>query len=218
MYISESTEINLQRSRKRGRPALDPSGNRTDRRQDIIRASSQLFFYKGYVETTLRRVATDAQVNVALIHYYFTNKQGLYQEVLTDALQQTLAPLRQYQQKLPTLYHLIHVLTEPLILSPALARVVLYPNGDHDGAEITTKITRRIRTQVLAILLTMQRTGRLRKDLDADLCTSTFLDLCWGPIRQTLELTGEAQPFNTASVKRQIAQNTRMLEAAILPA
>lgn len=201
--------------RKRGRPAHGAVDERVDRREDIIKASSELFFHEGYAETTLRRVAADAQVNVALIHYYFTNKQGLYLEVLTGAMNDTLSSLKQYQNGLPTLYHLIHVLTDPFLADKALARTLLLPKGPVDALDMIAKVRRRIRHLLLATLQTMHRMGRLPRDLDTDLLTSTFLDLCWGPIRGHLEQAGDETIFNTPTVECQIEQNTKVLQAAI---
>jgi AcrR family transcriptional regulator len=216
MYVSERTEADLLRARKRGRPAHCPAGQRADRREDIVQAASKLFLHEGYAEATLRRVAADAQVNVALIHYYFTNKQGLYLDVLTGALDQTLSGLRHYQQQQPTIYHLIHILTEPLLASPALAHRLLSPTGPNDGVEMVAKVSRRIRMLLRSVLQTMQRTGRLRDDLDAELLTAMFLDLFWGPIRLQFDQSNDALASQGPTMQRQIEQNTKVLEAAIL--
>jgi len=215
IYVNERTDVDLQRSRKRGRPAHGAAEERVDRREDILKASSELFFHVGYAETTLRRVAADAQVNVALIHYYFTNKQGLYLEVLTGALTETLSSLKQYQTSLPTLHHLIHVLTDPLLTDRALARTLLLPQGPADALDMISKIRRRIRQLLLTTLQTMHRMDRLPRELDTDLLTSTFLDLCWGPIRGHLEQSGGEAIQPVPTVECQIEQNTKVLQAAI---
>src|SRR3954464_7224585 len=47
-------------------------------REDILEAARRLFGEEGYAATTVRRVADDAGVDPALIHYFFGSKDGLY--------------------------------------------------------------------------------------------------------------------------------------------
>lgn len=218
-YVSERTEskraeIDGKPLRKRGRPALDAPDHRADRREDIIEAASYLFLHKGYTETTLRRVATEARVNVALIHYYFTNKQGLYLEVLTSALSEMLTSLKRYQKVPPTPYHLIRTLTEPLIENAGLGRTLLLPQDPPDALEMVSKVKRRLRQLLLSTLQTMHCKELLPKELDTDLLASTVLDLCWGPIRDLLEKKPDSFVELSPSVKPQIEQNTKVLEIA----
>lgn len=59
---------------RRGRP----TGGRTDARERILRAAQQRLRREGYDRTTLRAVAADAGVDVALVPYYFGSKSGLF--------------------------------------------------------------------------------------------------------------------------------------------
>jgi AcrR family transcriptional regulator len=54
------------------RPAGSP-----DTRRSILTAARELFAAAGYERTTMREVAARAGVDPALIHHYFTNKDGL---------------------------------------------------------------------------------------------------------------------------------------------
>jgi AcrR family transcriptional regulator len=53
-----------------------------DRRQDILEAALQLFAMKGFRGTTTRDLATQAQVNEAIIFRHFKNKEELYSAIL----------------------------------------------------------------------------------------------------------------------------------------
>ncbi|MBL4863971.1 MAG: TetR/AcrR family transcriptional regulator [Rhodobiaceae bacterium] len=211
------TSANNQHVRKRGRPALNGPEKHTDRREDIVQASSCLFFQNGYTGTTLRRVAKTANVNVALIHYYFGSKQGLYQEVLCSAFAETFASLRGYQRSMPVLHQLVHLMTAPLLGQPALARAFLFPNGPAEALAEIANIKRRLRLHLSATLQSMQRTNHLCSTLNADLFTSTFLDLCWGPIRRHIEDDTEGNQNDLSLAQHQIAQNTRLLEMTTRP-
>lgn len=58
-----------------------PAGN-SDTRSRILDAARTLFAAKGFQQTTLRAVATEAGVDVALISHYFDNKRGLFVAVV----------------------------------------------------------------------------------------------------------------------------------------
>ena len=53
-----------------------------DRRHDILAAAMDLFAEKGFRGTTTRDLATQADVNEAIIFRYFNNKEELYRAIL----------------------------------------------------------------------------------------------------------------------------------------
>src|SRR5690349_12504531 len=63
----------MNKSRGRGRP----SGTTTTK-ADILEAARRRFLADGYDAVTLRAVAADANVDVALISYHFGSKKGLF--------------------------------------------------------------------------------------------------------------------------------------------
>ena len=62
-----------QVSRRTGRRSAGSSA-----KDDILDAARELFSTNGFDRTTLRRVADEADVDVALISHYFGNKRGLF--------------------------------------------------------------------------------------------------------------------------------------------
>ena len=60
---------------------MPPRGRRpvggTDTREQILTAAGELFSELGFERTTMRGVASRADVDPALIHHYFVNKEGL---------------------------------------------------------------------------------------------------------------------------------------------
>jgi AcrR family transcriptional regulator len=48
------------------------------RRKDIIKAAEKVFFAKGYDQVTMDEIAQEAEVNKALLYYYFKNKEALF--------------------------------------------------------------------------------------------------------------------------------------------
>jgi AcrR family transcriptional regulator len=63
-------------------------------RERILDAASHLIAARGYTATTVRDIATAAGMNLAMIHYYFGNKEGLYRAIFEEkvfAVQRLLA-------------------------------------------------------------------------------------------------------------------------------
>lgn len=59
----------------------------TRTRRLLLDAARNRFASDGYAATTVRDIADDAGVNVALISRYFTSKEGLFEACLTSAVQ-----------------------------------------------------------------------------------------------------------------------------------
>ena len=53
-----------------------------DKKELILQSALALFSAKGYKGTSVRDIAAAAEVNVALINYYFISKEGLFEKVI----------------------------------------------------------------------------------------------------------------------------------------
>ena len=62
-------------------PATTDAKVRPDRRQNILDASQHLFARYGYHAVTIRQIAAEAKVPLALVGYYFGQKQELYDAI-----------------------------------------------------------------------------------------------------------------------------------------
>ncbi|MGW3788632.1 TetR family transcriptional regulator [Micromonospora chokoriensis] len=68
-----------------GEPAPRRRRDATETRQLLLDAARQRFARDGYAATTVRDIADDAGVNVALISRYFSSKEGLFEACLRAA-------------------------------------------------------------------------------------------------------------------------------------
>jgi AcrR family transcriptional regulator len=62
-------------------------------REQLLAHATRIFSLKGYAAASTREICDAASVNVASIHYYFGDKEGLYRAVL-------LAPITHFTQQL----------------------------------------------------------------------------------------------------------------------
>jgi AcrR family transcriptional regulator len=93
---------------------------RPDRRQNILDASQRLFARFGYHAVTIRQIAEEAQVPLALVGYYFGQKQELYDAIFghwSAAPAQRSKELREVMAKTSgdRLHNIIAVMVEPIV-------------------------------------------------------------------------------------------------------
>ncbi|MBM7494602.1 TetR family transcriptional regulator [Micromonospora luteifusca] len=68
-----------------GQPARRRRRDASETRQLLLDAARRRFAQDGYAATTVRDIADEAGVNVALISRYFVSKEGLFEECLRAA-------------------------------------------------------------------------------------------------------------------------------------
>ena len=61
--------------------AITAEASRPDRRQAILLAAEKLFAQHGYHAVTIRQIAEEASVPLALVGYYFGPKQDLFHAI-----------------------------------------------------------------------------------------------------------------------------------------
>lgn len=50
----------------------------------IIDSAKKIFIEKGYEGTSIRDIATEAEVNIAMVNYYFRSKENLFQQIFME--------------------------------------------------------------------------------------------------------------------------------------
>ncbi|MBB6461179.1 TetR/AcrR family transcriptional regulator [Flammeovirga kamogawensis] len=64
-----------------------------DSKDKILEVAKDIFQKKGKSGARMQEIADAAGVNKALVHYYFKNKEGLFQEVFQDLIRKTIFPI-----------------------------------------------------------------------------------------------------------------------------
>ena len=97
--------------------------NAAETRRRLVHSAVDQFSRCGFEATSLRKVAQEAEVSLATIHYYFRSKAGLYEacmESLRGSLATGFAPLQE----------MFALLEESQALDPALAAKALKTTED----------------------------------------------------------------------------------------
>ncbi|MCK5171137.1 MAG: TetR/AcrR family transcriptional regulator [Bacteroidales bacterium] len=56
--------------------------NKIDTQEKIIKSATELFLEKGYDRTSVRDIASKANINVSLMNYYFRSKEILFETII----------------------------------------------------------------------------------------------------------------------------------------
>ena len=77
--------------RQRRRPTSAPLTAAELAREQLISHATRIFAAKGYAAATTREICDAAGVNIASIHYYFGDKEGLYRAALLQPIKEMTA-------------------------------------------------------------------------------------------------------------------------------
>jgi len=110
-------------------------------RQLLLRSARRRFALDGYGSTTVRDIASDAGVNVALINRYFDSKEGLFEACLAHAAEQFDRPA------VPSLERAIQTVVDRVAVGPGSEdsfhmMLLLRTSGDERADAIRRKTLR----------------------------------------------------------------------------
>ena len=103
----------------------------------IIEAARKVFYEKGYSGATMRDIAKTADVNLALLHYYFRTKDAIFEIVLNNAFALLYKKLRSALEsdndifgkiKLMVLGYITTAIDHPLLPSFVMRELAVNPS------------------------------------------------------------------------------------------
>ncbi|CAM3380413.1 TetR/AcrR family transcriptional regulator [Shewanella pealeana] len=111
----------------------------------LIRAANQCFTASDYDSVSIRKIAQQAGVNMAMIRYYFGNKLGLFEAMVTEQIHpihQRAKTLQKHQAK-PTIADLINEFYQTMIPNPDFPRFLfrlMNSDGSSEAKEVIFKL------------------------------------------------------------------------------
>ena len=144
-----------------------------DTRTVILDAAEQLFARRGYAATTVKQIGKAADVNSALLYYYFADKETLYREVLGRLLGTLIAAgaraFDEARSPEEAVRALVRVQAATLSSTPFVSRLIARELVDNEASHATPHITRlaaELFTRLCEMIREGQRAGIFRNDLD----------------------------------------------------
>ncbi|BBM67247.1 TetR/AcrR family transcriptional regulator [Vibrio alfacsensis] len=168
------TEVN----RRAGRPT-----QKIDARESLIFQARELFTILAYDKVSTRLVAQKAGVNVAMIRYYFGNKEGLFETMLRE----TLSPMQKQMQALvadsseKNFLDLMRTYYREMIKVPQFPRLisqVMHMPPSKTQRKLLEKVFADISKPMQGIIFDkLVDSGVLRKGADPKLCRVSYISL-----------------------------------------
>jgi len=77
---------------------MSDHSDKEDKRQKLLEVAEMLFAKHGFEAVSVRQLASEAEVNLSMVSYYFGSKDGLFQEVIQSKFPQTRGILEDLAQ------------------------------------------------------------------------------------------------------------------------
>ncbi|AJR09988.1 TetR/AcrR family transcriptional regulator [Photobacterium gaetbulicola] len=163
---------------KTGRPVGD-----SDARERLIVEARKLFVSLPYSKVSTRMIASRADVNVALIRYYFASKAGLYEAMLRETITPIHAQLKVTLNKgdfasIGDLMRTYYRIMAPNPDMPKLiARAMMMEPADLQRQTMEKIFNEVARPAIEVMFLQLQKQGVLRGDVCPDKARMSFISL-----------------------------------------
>jgi AcrR family transcriptional regulator len=166
----------MREPRARGRPA---AASGAEVRGALLQAARRLFLKHGYAKVTARQIAAAAQTTPAMIHYYFTDKDGLFRAMLDEAIQPVLQ-LVESGEGPGELEQLVQLQMQLNAANPWIATLIVNEVFAGEGrlrGLFIKQVASRVLPRLIALLTRARAAGRLRADVDPRLAALSLLSL-----------------------------------------
>jgi TetR/AcrR family transcriptional regulator len=179
--------------------------------QKILEASKRVFVRKGFDGARMQEIADEAGINKALLHYYFRNKQKLFDAVFDEAIR-TLIPqvsgILQSDLSIPDkIRAFVEKYTEFLLLNPFLPLFIL-TEVQRNPSAITDRLYRSDNrlSGFIKQLQGLSASGELGaaplEHLFIDLVSLTIFPLAARPILQNVLFGGSKAAYDKCITER----------------
>lgn len=201
-------------NRKVGRPL-----GKTEARDELVVQARRLFSALPYEKVSTRMIADSAQVNAAMIRYYFGSKEGLFEEMIRD----TMRPMRIHFNKMnesSTGLELREVMTahaRQMAKFPNFPRLVFQSMSMPETAK-PRQLLQKVFSEYMAmteekVFEQLVRKKLLRDDVDPELCRLSLMSLMMFPlIAPPAVLEMNAFTLNEDFMEKLLAHNFAILE------
>lgn len=190
-------------------------------RTRLLQAALECFLSDDYHSVSTRQIAGAAQTNVAMIRYYFGNKEGLYEEMIRETLQPLLdvldGPLLSSAGGFDDFFKLYYDTMSEKPQFPKLILKVLALNQS-PGKRFVQQLLERGRTDGLKKLEALKSSGHVDASLDADIIRMAFVSLAMTPmLLKTVFEEQLGRPMDGAFLAQLAQLNGRLFSAGLKP-
>ncbi len=151
----------------------------------IIDTAEKLFSIKGFDGTSVRDIANEAGINVAMISYYFGSKEKLMEAVFEEKTKKMRLKVESMlQDTTMTTRQKVNILIDDYVdkfmLQPEFHKIMLIEQiTDKPGgvSDLILTLKKRNLTSVRKLILEGQKRGEFRKNIDPVLMMATMVGI-----------------------------------------
>ena len=171
---------NGRENRDRRQPGRPTGERQPGARAALLEAASRLFAARGVEGVSLRRIADEAGVTPAMVHYYFGSKEGLHEAMLERTFARIIGRARAVAGRGEGLPGLLRVWTDAFGEEPWIPTIVLREVLS-EGGRFRERFIEDYASHMAALLPSLIRdemkAGHFREDLDPTLAFLSFLGM-----------------------------------------
>jgi AcrR family transcriptional regulator len=178
--------------------------------ENIREAAEAVFCKKGYAGTRISEIAEMAKVNQALVHYYYENKEKLYQAVLAPLIEQWKQHVQQTQwigvNPRQIIRQFIYTHCEYHFRYPSLYRLSLWEELEGKNLFATPFFNQDL-LEKITVLSIWKQNGQIQPGINVN----TLLYLIWGMIQKFFD---KSSAELAALLKSEVTAEQLQLEVA----
>jgi AcrR family transcriptional regulator len=139
----------------------------------LLRVAVNLFSQRGYLDTSIRDIATEAGISSSIIYHYFKNKEEMLFEVIKSGTQDLIQSLRETEERIKDPEDCLREMLRAHIVDFNIKRKkesIIIVSDTHllrnSYRQIMVKMQREIFDIYMRKLKELSERGRLREDID----------------------------------------------------
>lgn len=165
--------------------ALPTSPTEIPVRERLLKAALDCFLADEYHHVTTRLIAEKADANIAMIRYYFGNKEGLYEEMIRETLNPLLEVLDgQMLNSTQGLTDFLRLYYHTMNQHPEFPKLILkvLALNHSPGKRFIQQLLERGRTRTSRKVNTLKAAGQMDVATDPDIVRMAFVSLAMTPM------------------------------------
>jgi AcrR family transcriptional regulator len=154
-------------------------------RSRLLEAAKISFLADDYSNVSTRHIAEQAGANVSMIHYYFGNKEGLYEEMIRETLNPMLEVLDgDLLSSLDGFGEYLKLYYDTMLQIPEFPKLMLkvLALNQGPGRRFIQQLLERGRSRASERLESAKQAGQISADLDPDIVRLAFVSLAMTPM------------------------------------
>jgi AcrR family transcriptional regulator len=154
----------------------------TSTEEKIIQAAEKVFVRDGYDGARMQSIADEAEINKAMLHYYFRSKEKLFQHILTGKIRAFLPTILEVIQTEMTILQKLEAVVDAYLImlskNPRLPMFILF--STYRNPAILEQLPREIFHGLIGIIKKAIKNRELKK-VDPEHLIVSIMGMCIFP-------------------------------------